>query len=141
MGASLVVSRRFNARSADVYDAMINPDRVSYWWSPKPSWSTVFSNTPTPGGGYRLEMINPDGLSVVVRGSYLQLEPNKRIAFTWQSLVISHSVVLMTLSDETGPTELTLSHDGLHDSEQIQYHLSGWTGCFDQLSSHLIATR
>ncbi len=141
MSRSLVITREFLFSPSEIFDAWTRPDRVRYWLAPKPSWSTSFSNTASTGGPCHLEMINPDGLNHTVEGHYLQLVSNQRIAMTWRSIVVPQSVVLIELTPSVNGTTLTLSHDGLTNSEVIQHHLSGWTGCLNQLGAHLQASQ
>jgi uncharacterized protein YndB with AHSA1/START domain len=72
------------------------------------------------------------------RGEYRELQPNKKIVFTWQwqddeDWEDRESVVTVELSDRDGGTELRLSHEQLPNEQSRDGHTRGWNSALDKL--------
>lgn len=130
---SLVIDQIFNAQPEFLYDAWTQSQTLDQWFFPKQSWSCYSLIDLRVAGNIHVELTNTDGLVHTFKGRYLQLVPPEIIAFSWTSLVVESSVVRIQLVPELDQTRLTLSHDGLGDSDAIQHHIRGWAGCLDQL--------
>jgi uncharacterized protein YndB with AHSA1/START domain len=85
------------------------------------------------GGEYRLT-VTPGHH---VAGTYTEIEPGKRVIFTWgwetgMDLPPGASTVTITLEPDAGGTSLHLVHDGL-SAEQATAHAEGWDHYLERL--------
>jgi uncharacterized protein YndB with AHSA1/START domain len=72
------------------------------------------------------------------RGEYRELQPGKKIVFTWQweddETWENHiSVVTVELDDADGGTELRLTHERLPNEASRDGHTGGWNSALDKL--------
>jgi uncharacterized protein YndB with AHSA1/START domain len=90
---------------------------------------------PRPGGGLRIEANGRD----VVLGEYVEVDPPRRIVFTWgfddaAPLVPAGSTrVEITLEPDGDGTLLTLRHHGLEDRVR-DGHAEGWSHYLPRLA-------
>lgn len=82
-----------------------------------------------PGGTYRVEVIPGD----IVRGEFLQIEPEHRLAFTWGweeesmgSVPPGSTTVEIDLTRTEGGTRLRLRHRHLLNHDAATMHARGW---------------
>lgn len=91
---------------------------------------------PRPGGIYRLDSNGRD----VVRGKYLEVVPNSRIAFTWgweehaHSVAAGSTIVEINLEPEGKGTRLRLTHREL-PPEARDKHEFGWAHYLGRLKT------
>ena len=84
---------------------------------------------PQPGGIYRVQI----GPGIVARGEYVELEPPRRLVFTWgwegEDSVVQPgaSTVEVTLEAAGDGTRLVLRHLGLPSEDQRAEHTKGWS--------------
>lgn len=130
----LVIERRFSAPVEDVYDAWTNPDRMIKWFMAGPDWRADVEADAQPGGGFRVVMHTPDDQALESFGTYEQLEPPRRIVFTWNSYAVQETMVTVELEPVDGGTHLTLIHDGLGAVDVIDRHRGGWSKMLDNLA-------
>ncbi len=88
---------------------------------------------PVPGGEFTLDIPGDH----VVRGSYVEIDPPRRVVFTWGMesgyggnpgiLPEGSSTVEVTLDPTETGTRLTICHSKLPDMDQATRHKSGWT--------------
>lgn len=98
---------------------------------------------PTVGGRYLVNMVAADGSEHRAIGSYLEVSPYTKLAFTWDWEVggdpATGSQVTVTLRDlGNDGTELTLLHERLSDVASRDGHMGGWTSALENLEAHLI---
>jgi uncharacterized protein YndB with AHSA1/START domain len=114
-----------------VWAALTDAKAVAGWFWPE-GFATVAEVDARPGGRYRIASA-PMGMAV--GGSFLTVEPARRLAFTWrwegEDLVTRVSIGL-----EPG-TALTLTHAGFPDEAQRDNHVAGWSDCLDRLPAWL----
>lgn len=72
------------------------------------------------------------------RGEYRELQPNKKIVFTWQwqddeDWENHISIVTVELSERDDGTELHLSHQQLPNEQSRDSHTEGWNSALDKL--------
>ena len=72
-----------------------------------------------------------------VGGQYREVEPNKRLVFSWawHSTPERESLVTITMKAEGDHTLLTLLHEQLFDEATKIGHTRGWTGSMDKLEA------
>jgi len=135
-GHSLTLTRRLQAAPDKVWRAWTDPQALMRWFAPSDEFETPTVECDLRvGGRYRIVMKAPDGELHDVRGTYREIEPNRRLVFTWawQSTPGEESTVTITLRADGSGTELSLQHDGLPSAESRDRHQHGWVGCVNRL--------
>ena len=134
---SLTMKRDFNASKQAVYEAWTNIDALTSWFAPTKEMTTIIHKLELyVGGGYRFEMIEPDGSQHIVHGEYVELNPYDQLVFTWKwesDEQNVNSLVTVDLTENNGTTNLILTHEKLASQESVELHSEGWTGCLAQL--------
>lgn len=142
---SLTVTRTFNASREAVFHAWTDPIALGKWFRPNPAFETPEAEVDLRvGGSYRFTMQAPDGEQFKGFGTYREIEPPRKLVFTWnwEDSVIEPTETLVTLElrDLGGKTELTLRHEGFSSENAREQHGHGWAGCLDNLQTLLEAS-
>jgi uncharacterized protein YndB with AHSA1/START domain len=141
---SLQVTRRFKAPRERVFAAFSSLEAMTEWFGP-PGRSCLGDTVDfRVGGGYRLRIRTPDGEEMTVSGSYSEITPPSKLAFTWKwddddDWADVHSLVTIEFQDHGNETEISLTQAGFPAVENRDRHSHGWNGCFDKLEAHLAA--
>lgn len=129
-GTTLRLRHRFEATSERVFAAWTRPEALKLWWCPV-GWCPVHINVDLrPGGAYRLSMNREGGGRLVtVHGRFLEVEPTKRLVYTWRWDGVfpdmPETIVTIEFRAVTGGTELALWQEVL-ELPMCARHLSGW---------------
>jgi uncharacterized protein YndB with AHSA1/START domain len=113
----LVVTRTFNAPARIVFEAWTKPELFRQWWVPKSMGMTLLSceMDVRVGGKYRLVFAFEDSESAFF-GSYLELIPDSRLAWTNEEGGDDGPVTTVTFEEKGGRT-LVAMHE-LHPSKE-----------------------
>ena len=134
------VRHRFAAAPEKVFAAFAEPRLIGRWLSPSPEITlTVLQFDFRVGGAYRFAYHLPDGKTVIVGGAYRSIVPPSAIVFSW---VIEppdehagiESEVTVTITPDSGGTELLIRHEKLTRADAVLRHAEGWRGAMDQLA-------
>lgn len=143
---SLALVRRLKAPVGAVYAAWTEPKLVARWLQPGASVVTSVTNDLKKGGRYRIDGLDDSGIEYCISGTYLDLDIDRRIAFTWTyegaavALRGDASFVVAELRPlGTDLTELTLTHEKLSKRREADLYREAWTSCLDQLCDSLDA--
>ena len=138
---TLLIERTIAAPIERVFAAWLDPQRLAQWLSPTSRASA--ETNPTVGGTFRVVMLgDPDesaaaGLPSEIEhtGEYLEIDPHRRLGFTWVSPYTGPepSVVTIDLEPAGGSTRLRLRHDRLPASA-VHSHAGGWGSILDKLA-------
>jgi|SRR5262245_5254668 len=125
---SVRVTRRFDQSPDRVFDAWLDPEKVKRWFAPGLGEMVRVEIDPRAGGSFSIVQ-RRDGTDVDHVGTYLVMEPPRRLAFTWSvrpSKDVSR-VDIDIVPQGTG-CELTLTHE-LHPdwAEYASRTESAWT--------------
>ncbi len=132
---TLTVERRINAPAARVYDAWLNPETLVRFMSNCQGMSLAKAETdPRIGGRFLLVMHTSNG-EVPHTGTYLELQPHSRIAFTRESQfsTVEGSTVTLDLAPDGNETLLTLTHVRFASDSNRDGHKGGWSTILDGL--------
>jgi uncharacterized protein YndB with AHSA1/START domain len=100
-----------------VYTFLTKPGKIAQWIG------TAADADPEPGGIVRIVSNTAD----VVRGTYLTLEPNAKVAFTWgyegeaHAVRVGSTVVEITLAPDGGGTRVHVIHRGLSGESRAEH--------------------
>jgi uncharacterized protein YndB with AHSA1/START domain len=103
----LVVTRTFNGPPRIVFEAWTRPELFRRWWVPKSLGMSLRSceMDVRVGGKYRLEF-EPDGVAFF--GTYLDVTPNSRLAWTNEEGGEDGPVTTVTFEEKGGKTLLAM---------------------------------
>jgi uncharacterized protein YndB with AHSA1/START domain len=135
---SLEVKRLIKAPRDRVYAAWTDPAQLKQWFGPEKVQTRDFIADSRVGGKFRWDLTNPEGEKMTCRGEYRELQPDRKIVFTWQweddETWENHiSVVTVELSDADGGTQLRLTHERLPNEASRDGHTGGWNSALDKL--------
>src|SRR6267378_2175327 len=116
--APLRVERSFRAPPTRVFRAWTDPVQLACWADPEPG-DAVPEVDLRIGGRYEIAMRRPDGVVHRVVGTYREIDPPRRLVYTWRWATIPafpETVVTVEFRARAdGGTDLVLVHEGLPD--------------------------
>ena len=134
---SLQIERSIPASPETVYRAWLEAETLKRWFAPSDDYETLIHRADgRVGGGFQVEMRKPDGSVHIATGTYTELVPAKRIAFTWKwenHPEDGDSVISVDLAPEGKGTKLVFTHEQLPTTTSRDNHAKGWVGCLDRL--------
>src|SRR6266705_6578155 len=136
---SLEIKRFINAPRNRVYEAWTDPAQLREWFGPENVRTREVVADARVGGKFRWDLSNSEGERMTALGEYRELEPGKKIVFTWQwqddeDWENHISIVTVELDDADGGTELRLAHEQLPNEESRDGHTQGWNSVLDKLA-------
>src|SRR6266480_1050821 len=134
----LEIRRVIKAPRDRVYAAWTDPAQLKQWFGPENVQTRELVADARVGGEFRWDLINSEGEKMTCRGEYRELQPDKKIVFTWQwqddeDWENHVSIVTVELDDAGGGTELRLTHEQLPNEESRDGHTRGWESALDKL--------
>lgn len=137
----LEIRRTFDASLEDAWAAWTDPDQVAKWFAPGPMNAQVHRYEVREGGEFEVDMVDPDGNVHKAVGTFRTIQPKKKIVMTWrwkaEGTWGAETLVSVTFDAADGGTEIALVHEKLPDTESVENHTQGWTGCFEKLADAL----
>jgi uncharacterized protein YndB with AHSA1/START domain len=135
---SLEIKRLIKAPRDRVYAAWTVLTQLRQWFGPENVQTHDLVADARVGGKFRWDLINAEGEKMTCRGEYRELQPGKKIVFTWQweddeDWENHVSIVTVELVDAGGGTELRLTHEKLPNKESRDGHTRGWNSALDKL--------
>jgi uncharacterized protein YndB with AHSA1/START domain len=134
----LTVEKHIPASPKRVYDAWLDPEKIVQFMQSGPGMTTLRAETdPRVGGTFHVLMHNGE-TEVPHAGTYLDLTPHTRIAFTWVSphSVDDSEVTLDLLPDGAG-TLVRLTHVRFKSESARDGHHGGWTAILNGLAAYM----
>lgn len=138
---ALQLRRTFAAPRERVFRAWTDAREFAQWFHPTTDHTTVVTQLDLKvGGKYSLEMHHKSGNVHKLSGSYQQVKPPEKLAFTWRWATDppgQETLVSLEFHDLGNATEILLTHGQFPSDDAREKHNQGWTGCFEQLRSYL----
>jgi uncharacterized protein YndB with AHSA1/START domain len=138
---SLTLKRRISAPPEKIYAAWTEPENLIRWFGPASveQGSMRAEIDARVGGSYRIRFDTEAGEHHDVGGIYRDVQPNRRLVFTWawHSTPERGSLVTVTLKPYDTGTLLTLHHEQFFDESARDRHERGWTELLDKLGRHM----
>lgn len=134
------IRRRLPAGVGDVFRWWTEADRLREWMSPI---GTVEAEVDLRVGGALRIVMRGDGVVIEHFGEYVEIEPPRRLVFTWVSPFTGVEPSLVTVELEPdGPdaTQLRLVHSRIPESIATS-HKDGWGAMLDRLRNTLLDGR
>lgn len=138
---SLTIARRMKAPPERVFAALTRPDLLVQWWGPDPTPPQYAEADLRVGGRWRVQFSTADGENRETYGVYREIDPPRRLVFTfqWLGYFDGEMLVSIDLAPTAEGTELTVLHEQLVDAETAEAHRIGWHGTLDRLEALLTA--
>jgi len=132
---SLTLKRRLNAPPEKVYAAWTQAEQLVRWFGPDAGPVHHAETDVRVGGRYAIAFSTEDGERHHVSGTYHEVVPNEKLAFTWQWITMPErqSFVIVTIKPDGDGSILTLHHEQFFDEAARDGHRLGWTGALDKL--------
>jgi len=147
---TISISRILNQPIHKIWEAWSKPATFMKWWGPK-EYSCPFCTIDfNEGGKYLAAMRGPDGKDIYSTGTYKEIIPHEKIAYT-DSFADSEgnvvggaeynmptmpleSYVTVTLEEFNGKTTMWLEHEGIPE-EMYEDCVKGWNSSFDKMET------
>lgn len=128
------------ARSA-VFRAFIDPDELSKWWGPEGFSVPSLDFDPQVGNDYRIEMQPPGNDPFYLSGSFCEVDPPARLAYTfgWEEPAPDdvENVVELSFQDLGESTAVLVTQGPFKTEARLELHRDGWTDSFVKLEQLL----
>ncbi len=139
-GFDLHLRTTLAARPARVFELLSDPDQIRGWFGPHGYTATHVDLDLRVGGAYRITMHPPEGEDFHIRGSFTEIAPAERLAFTFVYEEPGpddvETLVILTLREPVaGSTELALEQDGFATEAALDLHRGGWSDSFERLAT------
>lgn len=136
---SLEISRWLDAPPESVFDAWLSKN-WGEWLAPVGAHCEVIALEPHIGGSYHVRLSRPDGSSVNVIGTYLEITRPTRLALNWLRDNSRETIITLTFKPDGVGAVVTLCQVGFSDRVLRDGYERTWTasgGPFDKLAGLL----
>jgi uncharacterized protein YndB with AHSA1/START domain len=138
---SLNLRRHYPVAPEKVWRAWTDPQALRQWWGPGgPEAVSLVQLDVRVGGRFRILFGGASGDDHEVQGTYREVVPNRKLAFTWtwpRTTPERESLVAITFNAVAGGTELDFVHSQHFDEKVRDGHLQGWSEAFVKLDGYL----
>jgi len=139
---SVEIKRFIKAPRERVYAAWTDPTQLKKWFGPENVKTRDLIADVRVGGQFRWDCTDPEGKDVTISGEYRELQPGRKIVFTWrleedEDWKNLSSLVTVEFFDREGGTELRLTHENLPTEPSRDDHEQGWKSVVDKLEKFL----
>lgn len=134
--ASLTVRRVVPAPRERVFAAWTTPEALKRWSAPGDRTNPTVEVDLRVGGRYRIDMAAPNGATHRVVGTYVEIDPPRRLVYTWfweTNPTLGEMLITVEFLPHGEHTEVVLVHSKLPSAEAVVNHERGWVGCLDRL--------
>jgi len=141
---TLHIERTVQAPVEKVFDAWTSEEVLRRWWHAEAGWETSDAEVDLRvGGAVRVVMRDPaEGRDVGGGGIYTEVDPPRRLAFTWTWDGDTRQMLIeIDFEEAGGATNVRFTHSLLWDEEAARRHEYGWNRLFDNLERTLAAAR
>jgi uncharacterized protein YndB with AHSA1/START domain len=135
---SIALTVTLPASPAAVWQAWTDPRRLG-WFGSDPAGTVIEATADARrGGSYRVTFENSNGSRYTAQGTYLIVEPQRRLEFTWTWAGIEHHTerVRVVFVAEGAGTSMSFEHLDI-DPHTSHGYLEGWRTTFEKLDRQL----
>lgn len=137
---SLTLRRHYRATADKVWRAWTDPQALKHWFGPDEIVAVPIAEIDLRvGGRFRVAMLAADGETHDVSGTYLEVEPQRKLVFSWawRSTPERESRVTVRIEPDDQGCELVLLHEQFFDEAAREGHTHGWSGALAKLGKWL----
>lgn len=139
-GFTLQLRTTLAAPPARVFELLSDRDQIRRWFGPHGYTATHVDLDLRVGGAYRITMHPPEGEDFHIRGTFTEVAPAERLAFTFvydePGPDDVETLVTLTLRQPTaGSTELAMEQSGFATEERLELHRAGWSDSLERLAA------
>jgi uncharacterized protein YndB with AHSA1/START domain len=139
---TLTMERTFAAPAERVFEAFTSEEVMRRWFHAGPDWETPEASVDlSVGGRVRVVMRNPhEDVRYGGGGVYTEIDPPRRLAFTWiwdDDREQVEQLIEIDFTETDGRTTMRFVHRDLWDEEAVASHEGGWTNAFDNLQAEV----
>jgi uncharacterized protein YndB with AHSA1/START domain len=139
---TLQLAKTIKTTRSRAFAAWTQPAELLQWFAPGPMKAESIDVDLRVGGIFRWAICVPSpqngqAMNVVFSGKFLDIQPDARLQFTWQSEGNPADSTLVTVSfnDVNSGTEVALTQERLISTEIYNRNNSGWTSMLDKLAA------
>jgi uncharacterized protein YndB with AHSA1/START domain len=127
-----------------VFRSLTDPAELAAWWGSDAMYRTYdWTIDLRPGGRWSARARGADGSEMTVDGEYLEVEPPRRLVYTWRPSWDDYAVTTVRFDLEmtaTG-TRVLVTHTGFGDRTTAALGTGeGWRRILEWLAEHVVAT-
>jgi uncharacterized protein YndB with AHSA1/START domain len=132
------LQRLLPASPQEVFAAWTDPESLRQWFCPGTVSLTSLELDVRVGGHFRIVM-QDETKDLVHTGTYREIDPPRRLVFTWRSsgTYDQETLVTVELHARGAMTELELTHTLFPDGTTASNHERGWQSIVEKLAHHL----
>ena len=136
---SLTLVRIYPVAPEKVWRAWTDPEALKHWFGPDEGKVSLAETDVRVGGRFRIVLNTLDGEQHDLSGVYREVQPNRKLVFTWawKSTPERQSLVTLIFRPSGSGTEFTVLHEQFFDVAARDRHESGWTGSLTKLGRFL----
>lgn len=137
----LLIQRTFNAPVATVFSLWSDPEHMKRWMGPADFECPEAEIDFRVGGAYRVTIRSQQHGLDAFGGVYREIEPNKRLVFTfaWDNAGPSagiETLVTILFAEQGGKTIQTFHQTRFQSTERRDNHVGGWNRTFDKQQAY-----
>jgi uncharacterized protein YndB with AHSA1/START domain len=128
------IVRLLPATPKEVFAAWLDAEGMKNWLCPGSTKTTVVEIDAKVGGRFKIVMTDRD-VAYVHTGEYREINPPKRLVFSWISSLTNSKPSLVTIQfkKKGNQTELALTHEELPNQGSANKHSGGWASILEKL--------
>ena len=140
------VSRTVRATITSAFDAWTNPQKLAKWFGPKGFRAEVLDHDLQVGGRWRFRMVDDSGNAFHHFGTFVEIRPPHRLAFTWASEEQvegwrdedgNPTLVTVDFALKEEGVSVTVTHERLQSDLARRGLTVGWAGSLEALDAFL----
>lgn len=147
VGKEVTITRTFDARRELVYEVWTDERHIASWFGPRSFTNPVVEMDVRPGGRMVIHMQGPDGNIYPSIGTFTDVTPPERLAFTSAAYAgvggpfLLEDQTTISFTERDGQTVLTLhavvTRSTPEAAEALAGMEAGWNESFDKLAGYL----
>ena len=130
------LTRIFPVDPPQLFACFTDPELLAQWWSPFGAKCLSADLDARAGGSFRIEYSREGSEISAVFGTYILVEPPRRLSFTWRRPSYSpgeETTVTLDFEEISDGTRLHLTHEGFVDAQHLGGQGGGWESLMEAL--------
>jgi uncharacterized protein YndB with AHSA1/START domain len=136
---SVKISWRFSVPPGRVWKAWTDPELLKQWFGSDPNGSVISATVDLRiNGSFEVAFMNSDNTGHTCMGTYREIDPNRKLVFTWTWKERPGVVELVTvlLEKDHDGTVMSFKHAEIDPGTTHDYEV-GWKRTFEKLQNVL----